>query len=164
MYRTFGDMFMYRERVKLTDFRFRIFKNCVMLKSSDNVLKIGTHVNRIYVYMDGRMEFKGVENETDEFFIEKQCIPVITDKDIDTRFLSVVDDYVDVVADIDDFYGGRYNEADDDDFLLIWWVYTVNDHIDATRTIMNQFRKSISDPSYKMCRNRLMREFESLEY
>jgi hypothetical protein len=164
MYRTFGDLFMYRDRVNMTDSRFRVFKNCVMLKSSNDILKPGKHVKTICVCMNGELLFKGVENETDDFIIKNQGIPIITEKDIDTRFLSVVSDYDDVVADIDDFYGGRYNEGDDNDFLLLWWVHNVNDHIDAIQTIMNQFRKSISDPSYKMCRNRLMREFSEMNF
>jgi hypothetical protein len=41
-------------------------------------------------------------------------------------------------------------------FPKVVWI-----HI-ACRRIQRQFRKSMSDPSYKMCQNRLIKEFENI--
>lgn len=40
-------------------------------------------------------------------------------------------------------------------------VYTYKPHIMASR-IKRAFRRAISNPEYKMCRDRLMREFEKM--
>lgn len=168
MYRTFGDLFMYRKRIP-TKYAQIGFKECILLKNAVNDdEEVGTQrltkIDIIYVYDNGRMEFKGVENDSDFFIRKEDSIKNIKDNEITFIFdiFNYDEKYEDLIEYIEDFYGGIYKDEND---VLLWWFcdnYTKCDI--ASSKIATQFRKSISDPSYTMCKNRILKEFQILKY
>jgi len=166
-------MFMYRTRIprSITGYEKLVFKDCVLLKDAvDGDDEIGTHrrtkIDIICVYSNGRMEFEGVENETDFFISKESSIKNINDSDVTFVFdifkYIVNETYEDVLESIEDFYGGVYTDTDK---VIIGWFFNTcaNCNLYASK-IAKQFRESISNPSYTLCKNRLLREFNDLYF
>lgn len=152
----FGDLFEYEYSYETAG--FRRFYNCVMLK--DAYFKTaGTHVTEVYIEPPNHIWFGTMER-----FIYVQ--PVFSLERIQSEvFKLYIKDltltHFSITTTIEDKYGTHLPIR-----MCIFieqYMLALREDIErSVRVIKHHWKRVVSNPSYLMCRRRLVREFESL--
>lgn len=167
MYRTFGDIFAYRTTGEYYYTRTaRWFHDCILLKDiGAEYVHVGSRVDSIQVEATGRIwvqaDGRGIEYVCGVLPVEPTFDQIILDikSSIDGANVSTLV-ALDMKRDMEDYYGIVFGDAATRKFISRSFCNILSSMVRSTDKVMNAFRRAISDPSYQMCRNRLMREFE----
>ncbi len=156
---------MYRERIQRKSSRIG-FKDCVLLRRTItesgglSYLPKFTKVDTIHVYSTGMISCKGVEGNAD-FLIKSQNQGLVDLEYVFSVFRHLVTEtYEYIINSIEDFYGCVYEDIDHE--LIDWLCDTYYTRKSSALKISRQFKESITNPKYSMCRNRLLKEFQDL--
>lgn len=170
MYRTFGDVFAYRTSGEYNYTRSaRWFCDCILLKDiGAEHVHAGSIVSNIQVVAGGRIWLGIALNDMLYEYVDTGVSwqPTFEQIILDVRSSfdkSHVSTLValDMKRDLEDYYGIVFGDGDAAirKFISLSFCNILSARIASTNKISTCFRRAISDPSYQMCRNRLMREF-----
>lgn len=167
MYRTFGDVFAYKTTGEYYYTRSaRWFHDCILLKDigAENS-HVGSKVSYIQVESTGRVWIC-----SHDMFIEYVDTGLAQVPTLDQIILDIKSSIdganvstlvaLDMKNDLEDYYGIVFGDAAVRKFISMSFCNILSRMVKSTDKVMHAFRRAISDPSYQMCRNRLMREFE----
>lgn len=152
----FGDLFSYEYSYETMG--FRRFYNCVMLKDA-YFKSTGTQLTEVYIEPPNHIWFGAMER-----FIYVQ--PVLSLERIQYEVFNMyIKDltltHFDITRCLEDRYGTHLNIRTCI-FIEQYMVALREEFERSVRSIKHHWKRVISNPSYLMCRRRLVREFESL--
>jgi hypothetical protein len=170
MYRTFGDVFAYRSTGEYHyTLSARWFHDCILLKDiGAETAHIGSKISCIQVESTGRMWVCAENSGTIYEYVDTGITQPPTFEQIILDVRSSFDKShvstlvaLDMKRDLEDYYGIVFGDGDAAirKFISLSFCNILSARIASTNKISTCFRRAISDPSYQMCRNRLMREF-----
>jgi hypothetical protein len=169
MYRTFSDVFAYRTTGEYHYTRTaRWFHDCILLKDiGSESSHAGSKVSYIQVESTGRVWLCIEDSGTLYEYVDTGPPQIPTFDQIILDIKSSIDGAnistlvsLDMQKDLEDYYGIVFGVGAVRKFISMSFCNILSRMVKSTDKVTHAFRRAISDPSYQMCRNRLMREFE----
>lgn len=169
-YKTFGDVFAYRTSGEYHYTRnTRWFHDCILLKDiGAEYVHAGSVVNTIQVVADGRIWMSiDPHGMVYEFVDVVMRVPTFDQMITDIRNNMRGADIYSIIAfdthrELEDYYGVVFGDAITRKFVSKTTCKILHVVCSSRNKIVYAFKRAISDPSYQMCRNRLMREASEL--
>ena len=166
MYRTFGDVFAYRTSGSYCYTKdTRWFHDCILLKDiGAEHVHAGSVVDNIQVISGGRI-WLSIDHIGMVYEFVDMCLPTISYDQIITDIKRNME-YADVETliafdtqrDLEDFYGVIFGDRRTKKIISMSACKNLSARCSSREKIVTAFKRAISDPSYQMCRDRLMRE------
>jgi hypothetical protein len=167
MYRTFGDVFAYRSTGEYHyTLSARWFHDCILLKDiGAETAHIGSKISCIQVESTGRMWVCAENSGTIYEYVDTGITQPPTFEQIILDVRSSIDNTpvsalvaLDMKNDLEDYYGIVFGDEAIRKLISRSFCNILSVRLTSMNKISECFKRAISDPSYQMCRNRLMRE------
>jgi hypothetical protein len=152
----FGDLFSYEYSYETMG--FRRFYNCVMLKDA-YVVSTGTRLTEVYIEPPNHIWF----GTTERFYypMKNMSIKLIQSEVFDMYIKDLTLTHFDITRGLEDKYGTHLDIRTC--IFIEQYMFVLREEFErSVRVIKHHWKRVVSNPSYLMCRRRLVREFESL--